>query len=442
MPLDTNIMLQGKAPVPYDPLANQLKAMSQETQLGSLLNTQTQNQIVSQQQQTQLHDTQVMRQAHIDSGGDLQEMSRRIHGQVDPGTEAAFNESVAKMIDAGAAAGEAQTKRWSTKAQTTSNILNGMNISDPDSVNTTVQQLYDSGAMDGNEIQRFWGSLMKDPQGTITQYQNSAVTAQQLADMADKKRARQLAEFEEQRKEAQESRTEQLSGFALREQQIKTSQAEAEKSASDSWLAKPENNGKTIDDYKVYLKKQEMMPQDHPIQIDIDGEPMPAVQRIMPDGSSKIIYQGKEMPGAKMFKTPTINMTVPGLGPSDQAVKDKATTGEEYLAMLPPGTAAQVRAIADGRTTMPPFGTRGASAQLRDAVFRYDPGYSEQRAQIRKAFTTGPDGKNIGSLNTATVHLDMLSDAAQALSNGTFTPGNQAWNNVKAVFGSAELDAA
>ena len=86
MPLDTNIMLQGKAPVPYDPLANQLKAMSQETQLGSLLNTQTQNQIVSQQQQTQLHDTQVMRQAHIDSGGDLQEMSRRIHGQVDPVT--------------------------------------------------------------------------------------------------------------------------------------------------------------------------------------------------------------------------------------------------------------------------------------------------------------------------------------------------------------------
>ena len=116
---------------------------------------------------------------------------------------------------------------------------------------------------------------------------------------------------------------------------------------------------------------------------------------------------------------------------------DTAQHGDGYLQTLPPALQAQVKAISEGRATMPPMGTRGAGAVVRNAAFQYDPSYSDQRAQIRKAFTTGADGKNIGALNTASVHLDQLSDAADALKNGSFQPGNKAYNYFATMFGGA-----
>lgn len=115
-----------------------------------------------------------------------------------------------------------------------------------------------------------------------------------------------------------------------------------------------------------------------------------------------------------------------------------AAHGDEYLATLSPSAAAQVKAISEGRLTMPSASTRSqAAVQLRNAVMQYDPDFSEQRAQIRKAFTTGKDGTNIGSLNTASLHLDQLADAAEAMHNGSFTPANAAYNYFSNMFGSA-----
>jgi hypothetical protein len=110
-------------------------------------------------------------------------------------------------------------------------------------------------------------------------------------------------------------------------------------------------------------------------------------------------------------------------------------TGEAFLAKLPLGRAAQIRAFAEGRTTSLPRGKELLA--FKDQVAQYDPEWSEQRAQIRKAFTTGADGRNIGALNTATVHMDQLSDAAKALKNGSFVPGNEVYNKVASWFGSA-----
>lgn len=112
-------------------------------------------------------------------------------------------------------------------------------------------------------------------------------------------------------------------------------------------------------------------------------------------------------------------------------------SGDQYLATLPPGMANQVKAIAEGRATLPAMSRNLLSGQVRNAVFQYDPDYSDQRAQVRKAFTTGADGKNIGALNTATMHLDQLSNAADALKNGSFQPGNQAYNYFSTVLGQA-----
>jgi hypothetical protein len=114
--------------------------------------------------------------------------------------------------------------------------------------------------------------------------------------------------------------------------------------------------------------------------------------------------------------------------------------GEDFMKTIPAGTAAQVRAIAEGRGVMPSASSRAPGAMaLRDAVFRFDPTYSEQRAQIRKAFTTGNDGRNIGNLNTATVHLDQMAEAAKAMNNGSWQPGNQLYNYIRQKFGDATV---
>lgn len=103
------------------------------------------------------------------------------------------------------------------------------------------------------------------------------------------------------------------------------------------------------------------------------------------------------------------------------------------------GKAGIVKAIVEGRQS-PPASFAQKSPYWQDVmqkVYQVDPQFNEQRAQLRKAFTTGPDAKNIGSLNTAAVHLDTLSEAAKALNNGTFKPGNQAFNAVKTMFGAS-----
>lgn len=113
--------------------------------------------------------------------------------------------------------------------------------------------------------------------------------------------------------------------------------------------------------------------------------------------------------------------------------------GQEYLDTLPSGLSSKVKAIVEGRQT--PFtgraGATGLGGQVMNAVYQADPEFSEQRAQIRKAFTTGPTANNIAALNTATVHLDQYGEALKALKNGSFVPGNESYNYFAGMFGSA-----
>ena len=136
-------------------------------------------------------------------------------------------------------------------------------------------------------------------------------------------------------------------------------------------------------------------------------------------------------------RPPQNTFNFPGLGgPQTPAAAQK--TGDDFLQGLPPGTAATIKGIAEGRITPPSPNNRSQAAQqLLQSVMQYDPTFTTQRAQVRKAFTTGPDGKNIGALNTAIVHLGRLGDTAEALKNGSFTPGNELFNYFKDKFGSA-----
>ena len=127
-----------------------------------------------------------------------------------------------------------------------------------------------------------------------------------------------------------------------------------------------------------------------------------------------------------------------GINKNPIAGAPAGATGAQYLATLPAGMQTRVQAIAEGRETLTAREKGSPQGQaLQTAVETYEPGWSEQRAQLRKAFTVGPDGRNIGNLNTATVHLDQLHEVAKAMNNGTFTPGNAAWNFVAQKLGSA-----
>ncbi len=138
---------------------------------------------------------------------------------------------------------------------------------------------------------------------------------------------------------------------------------------------------------------------------------------------------------SRLASRPVVNNIIPGM---PGAASTTGKSGDEFLSTLPAGIANQVQAIAEGRATLPSGSSRSQAAQqLRQAVFQYDPSYSDQRAQVRKAFTTGSDGRNIGALNTASVHLDTLGEVAKGLANGSMQPGNQLKNALTATFGGS-----
>lgn len=125
------------------------------------------------------------------------------------------------------------------------------------------------------------------------------------------------------------------------------------------------------------------------------------------------------------------------LDPTGGAI-DSGATGQAVLDSMKPGDRGIVQAIIDGRQSPPSsFAQKTPYWQgMMRAVNAADPQWSEQRAQVRKAFTTGTDGRNIGALNTAAVHLDALQQAASALGNGSFQPGNQVFQYVQTKLGA------
>lgn len=102
------------------------------------------------------------------------------------------------------------------------------------------------------------------------------------------------------------------------------------------------------------------------------------------------------------------------------------------------------KAIAEYR--MPPLSSfalaRPAGQMLMQEVTRMNPSYDATqfplRQKVRNAYTTGTEGQQLNAMNTAIMHMDLLADAADALKNGDFKPGNAVYNKIKDMFGSAE----
>ena len=89
---------------------------------------------------------------------------------------------------------------------------------------------------------------------------------------------------------------------------------------------------------------------------------------------------------------------------------DETKTGDEYIASLPTGVAATIKAIHEGREAPPSTGSRSPAAQtilsaLNHAYGDYDATKYPTYLDLRKKFADGPEGKGINSLNTVETHL-------------------------------------
>jgi len=80
--------------------------------------------------------------------------------------------------------------------------------------------------------------------------------------------------------------------------------------------------------------------------------------------------------------------------------------GEAYLNSIPADMREQVKSIAAGNAKMPSGARSGSVQALRNAVFNYDPTYTDARYDTKQNFKTKGDAQNMTSLATALGHLE------------------------------------
>lgn len=120
-----------------------------------------------------------------------------------------------------------------------------------------------------------------------------------------------------------------------------------------------------------------------------------------------------------------------------------ATYGQGKDANGQPVQSPVAQAIAEYR--MPALTGRaaisGAGPAIMSQVAQINPSYDASqfpnRQRTRIAFTSGTQGQQLNAINTAIQHLDLLKQAAQAVGNGSFVPGNAIYNTVRTAFGGA-----
>jgi hypothetical protein len=141
------------------------------------------------------------------------------------------------------------------------------------------------------------------------------------------------------------------------------------------------------------------------------------------------------------------NPLPPSMPSGQMSVRDAMTAGlhgDDFLKVLPPAVASQVKMLAEGKMQVP----AGASLrnpqinQLIQLAAQYDPTFDavDYQTRYKTAQDFAPQGKsgqNITALNTAMGHLAGLRDAMGKLDNfgGAATPLNAPINAIEQYFG-------
>jgi hypothetical protein len=181
------------------------------------------------------------------------------------------------------------------------------------------------------------------------------------------------------------------------------------------------------------------------------GSPMTTVQGIVKDASDQI---GRTETGVRTAKATVpikielaqgeAKAALTGAGVNAPGTAD--LHGEDYLKTINPGLAAQLRSIAKGDTPAPTgrAAVSGPGAMLTRALYQYDPEFTPLLGQMRKdtlkEFTDTSSSKAGGqlmALNTMIHHADLYQEVADSMKNGSWRPGNAAYNAVATMFGKA-----
>jgi uncharacterized protein (TIGR02594 family) len=167
-------------------------------------------------------------------------------------------------------------------------------------------------------------------------------------------------------------------------------------------------------------------------------------------GGSKPFVMGEDQFGGKIYGTmvngvPTPLKTQPANGVAPSAAVS-GLHGEDFIKTLDPQLQPQVRAIIEGRAPYPsgmfqktPLGQK-LEAYVTQADPTFESGNAGARTALRKEFTAGgantPSGQIVAG-NTALQHLAEVSDAAEAMHNGSYPMVNAASNWLGSQTGGA-----
>jgi len=152
------------------------------------------------------------------------------------------------------------------------------------------------------------------------------------------------------------------------------------------------------------------------------------------------------LPGRAAGSSRTAGGAVPAASATPPAASAPVTagaplTGEEYLKTLPPGEAANIKSVAEGRVPLTSFSTKGGHRErVLQQVHQYDPTFNSTRAATWKEFTTGKAAGNITSINTSLAHIGTLDELADAMKNKDIPRLNQVINFVKTNTGKEDVN--
>jgi hypothetical protein len=135
----------------------------------------------------------------------------------------------------------------------------------------------------------------------------------------------------------------------------------------------------------------------------------------------------------------TVGANIPDVAPGQK--------NEDFLKVLPPETAAKVKALVEGRLSLPTRFAKGDTywQGLLDAATKYDPSFDagnyNARSKARTDLTSpsGTGGKTINAMNTALQHAGRLSDLIEKLDNYDTPLANAVVNPLRSAGGSTAV---
>ncbi len=137
-----------------------------------------------------------------------------------------------------------------------------------------------------------------------------------------------------------------------------------------------------------------------------------------------------------------------GMNPNDDALLNSGLSGNEFLAKLPAQDRVLVKMVANYQ--LPPGSAfsigRPNLQRLLALAGQYDPTFDgsqfKNRMQLKGSFMSGPDAKNIQSMNTVVGHAARMDAAIDALHNSNYPQWNWLANTAARGGGDTRFQAA